>query len=303
MVRDLTQRKQAEKALRDSQELMIKQEKLVSLGTMVAGIAHEINNPAQAIGFSMEGLKMNAEYVKKFLGELKKCFEDDSRDLSVKRDHLFQLVEELDMDLVLEDIEDIAERNIESVTRISKIIKSTKRMAHFEDDFTDSDLNTIIADAVTLTHNQVKYDMTIELDLAPDLPIFQGMPQELGQVFINLIMNARDAMKEKALAKAEAILVISSRFNRKTRQLEAGFRDNGTGMKAEVISKIFDPFFTTKGFGVGTGLGLNLSHIIVEAHGGWIKVESEYGKGTTFTVMISIDIPGKQKNQEKTGKA
>lgn len=303
MVRDLTQRKQAEKALRDSQEHMIKQEKLVSLGTMVAGIAHEINNPAQAIGFSMEGLKMNAEYVKKFLGELKRCFEEDSRELSVKRDHLFRLVEELNMDMVLEDIEDIAERNIESVTRISKIIKSTKRMAHFEDDFTDSDLNTIIADAVTLTHNQVKYDMSIELDLAPGLPTFQGMPQELGQVFINLIMNARDAMKEKGLSKNEALLVISTGYNRRTRQLEAAFKDNGIGMKDEVISKIFDPFFTTKGFGMGTGLGLNLSHIIVEAHGGSIKVESEYGKGTTFTVMISIDIPGSQKDLKQTGKS
>lgn len=301
MIRDLTQRKQAEKALRDSQEHMIKQEKLVSLGTMVAGIAHEINNPAQAIGFSMEGLKMNAEYVRKFLGELKKCFDEEATDLNVKRDQLRRLVEELDMDMVLEDIEDIAERNIESVTRISKIIKSTKRMAHFEDDFTDSDLNTIIADAVTLTHNQVKYDMTTELNLAPDLPVFQGMPQELGQVFINLIMNARDAMKEKGLSKNEALLVISTNYNRKTRQLEAAFKDNGIGMREEVISKIFDPFFTTKGFGMGTGLGLNLSHIIVEAHGGWIKVESEYGKGTTFTVMISIDIPGRKKNPEKAG--
>ncbi|MDD3619498.1 MAG: DUF3365 domain-containing protein [Desulfobulbaceae bacterium] len=301
MVRDLTQRKQAEKALRDSQEHMIKQEKLVSLGTMVAGIAHEINNPAQAIGFSMEGLKMNAEYVRKFLGELKKCFEGDNRDLMAKKEHLQRLVEELDMDLVMEDIEDIAERNIESVTRISKIIKSTKRMAHFEDDFTDADLNTIIADAVTLTHNQVKYDMTVEMNLAPDLPVFQGMPQELGQVFINLIMNARDAMKETGLPKNEALLTISTGYNGKTRQLEAAFKDNGIGMKDEVISKIFDPFFTTKGFGVGTGLGLNLSHIIVEAHGGSIKVESEYGKGTTFTVMISIDIPVGGGDRKKTG--
>ena len=290
MVRDLTGRKKAEKALRDSQEQLIKQEKLASLGTMVAGIAHEINNPAQAIGFSMEGLKMNAEYVKKFLKELKKCFTDESEDLVQKRDRLMELVEDLDLDLVLDDIDDIAERNIESVIRINKIIKSTKRMAHFEDDFTETDLNSVVNDAVTLTHNQVKYDMTVKLDLAPDLPAFQGMPQELGQVFINLIMNARDALKEKGLTKNEAQLVISTRYNRKNRQLEARFKDNGTGIKEEILSKIFDPFFTTKGFGVGTGLGLNLSHLIVEAHGGWINAESEYGKGTTFTVLISRDI-------------
>ena len=302
MMRDLTGRKKAEIALRDSQEHLIKQEKLASLGTMVAGIAHEINNPAQAIGFSMDGLKMNAEYVKKFLIELKKCFADNSQDLVSKRDHLFKLVEELDLDLVLEDIDDIAERNIESVVRINKIIKSTKRMAHFEDDFSECDLNSIVNDAVTLTYNQVKYDMSVELDMGPDLPIFQGMPQELGQVFINLIINARDAMKDKKLGKNEALLIIKTAFNPKTKQLQASFRDNGVGIREDVQSKIFDPFFTTKGFGVGTGLGLNLSHLIVEAHDGWIKVDSEYGVGTTFTVFISTEISGKRKRQKKVGK-
>ena len=303
MVRDLTGRKEAERALRDSQEYLIKQEKLASLGTMVAGIAHEINNPAQAIGFSMEGLKMNTEYVKKFINEMKKSLSGSTEDFARNRDELFRLVEELDLDLVLEDIDDIAERNVESVIRINKIIKSTKRMAHFEDDFTECDFNTIVNDAVTLTHNQVKYDINVQLDLAEDLPKFQGMPQELGQVFINLIINACDAMKEKKLSKNEAFLVIATGYDRKTRQLSASFKYNGTGIKEEVLSKIFDPFYTTKGFGMGTGLGLNLSHIIVEAHGGWIKVDSEYGVGTTFTVFISTDIPGRQKFNKTTGNA
>ena len=299
MVRDLTGRKKAEKALRDSQEYLIKQEKLASLGTMVAGIAHEINNPAQAIGFSMEGLKMNAEYVKKFLGELKKCFADNTEDLVGKRDHLFRLVEELDLDLVLEDIDDIAERNIESVLRINKIIKSTQRMAHFEDEFTGCDLNTIVNDAVTLTRNQVKYDLTVQMDLASDLPTFQGMPQELGQVFINLIINARDAMRDKKIDQNEALIIIKTAYNPKTKQLEASFKDNGTGIREDVLTKIFDPFFTTKGFGMGTGLGLNLSHLIVEAHDGWIKVDSEYGVGTTFTVLLSTEMPRNRKGQKK----
>lgn len=303
MVRDLTGRKEAESALRDSQEYLIKQEKLASLGTMVAGIAHEINNPAQAIGFSMEGLKMNAEYVKKFLNEIKNSFSDSTDDFVHKRAELLRLIEELDLDLVLEDIDDIAERNVESVIRINKIIKSTKRMAHFEDDFTECDFNTIVNDAVTLTHNQVKYDIDVQVDLAEGLPRFQGMPQELGQVFINLIINACDAMKDKKLSKNEAVLVITTEYNDKTKQLSASFKDNGTGIKEEVLSKIFDPFYTTKGFGMGTGLGLNLSHIIVEAHGGWIKVDSEYGVGTIFTVFISTDIPGKKRHTRKIGNA
>ncbi len=286
MIRDITERKKAEEALRESQAHIIKQEKLASLGTMVAGIAHEINNPAQAIGFSMEGLKMNVEYVKELIAGLKRCLGSDKKDLESERKRLRELMDELEMDLVLEAIDDIADRNIESVGRIDKIIKSTKRMAYFEDDFTTCDLNTIINDAVTLTHNQVKYNMSVELDLAPDLPEFEGMAQELGQVFINFIINARDAVREKGLSPKEGLLRISTRFDRDTGWLEASFEDNGTGIRKDIINKIFDPFFTTKGVGQGTGLGLNLSHVVIEAHGGRITVSSEHGKGTRFTVFL-----------------
>ncbi len=302
MVRDLTGRKKAEQALRDSQERLIKQEKLASLGTMVAGIAHEINNPAQAIGFSMEGLKMNVEYIKKFLNELKKCLSTDNKDLIKHKEQLHNLSEELDMDLVLENIDDIAARNIESVVRINKIVKSTKRMAHFEDDFISCDLNTILNDALTLAHSQIKYDMEVQLDLAPNIPQFPGMPQELGQVFINLIINAKDAVKEKGLSKKDGLLKISTRYNAKTDQLEARFEDNGIGIKEDIISKIFDPFFTTKGLGLGTGLGLNLSHLIVEAHGGHIDVKSIYGEGACLTVILKATIPNYPGKKKKAGK-
>lgn len=302
MVRDLTGRKKAEQALRDSQERLIKQEKLASLGTMVAGIAHEINNPAQAIGFSMEGLKMNVEYIKKFLNELKKCLSTDNKDLIKHKEQLHNLSEELDMDLVLENIDDIAARNIESVVRINKIVKSTKRMAHFEDDFISCDLNTILNDALTLAHSQIKYDMEVQLDLAPNIPQFPGMPQELGQVFINLIINAKDAVKEKGLSKKDGLLKISTRYNAKTDQLEARFEDNGIGIKEDIISKIFDPFFTTKGLGLGTGLGLNLSHLIVEAHGGHIDVKSIYGEGACLTVILKATVPNYPGKKKKAGK-
>ncbi|VAW41614.1 hypothetical protein MNBD_DELTA04-1538, partial [hydrothermal vent metagenome] len=186
--------------------------------------------------------------------------------------------------------------------RINKIVKSTKRMAHFEDDFISCDLNTIINDALTLAYSQIKYDMEVQLDLAPDIPEFQGMPQELGQVFINLIINARDAVKEKGLAKKDGLLKISSRYNAKADQLEACFEDNGIGIKEESISKVFDPFFTTKGLGQGTGLGLNLSHLIVEAHGGHIDIKSVYGEGSCFTVILkatATNYPGKGKKLKK----
>jgi PAS domain S-box-containing protein len=213
MVRDITERNMAKDALLESQARIIKQEKLASLGTMVAGIAHEINNPSQAISFSMDGLKMNMEFVKKLIKELKKYLAVEPSQLAEERERIRRLMTEFDMDLVLEGIDDIADRNTHSVERIDHIVKSTKRMAHSDEVFSSCDLNTIVSDAVVLTHNQVKYDLEIVMNLAPHLPSFQGLAQEMGQVFMNLIMNARDAIKEKGLSKKEGRIVITTYHN------------------------------------------------------------------------------------------
>jgi len=288
MVRDITERIKANEALLESQARIIKQEKLASLGTMVAGIAHEINNPSQAISFSMEGLKVNIEYVKQLIKGLKKYLEAESPPLHEKIDSIRRLMNELDMNLVLEGIDDIATRNIKSIERIDHIVKSTKRMAHREEVFSPCDLNTIVNDAVVLTHNQVKYDLEIVKNLSPNLPPFQGLAQEMGQVFMNLIMNARDAIREKGLSKKEGRINISTSFNIKKKCIEARFEDNGIGIKKEFINKVFDPFFTTKDVNSGTGLGLNLCHRIVDSHGGQIIVKSEAGKGACFTVRLFV---------------
>ncbi|MFZ5766074.1 MAG: ATP-binding protein [Thermodesulfobacteriota bacterium] len=288
MVRDITERNMAKNALIESQTRIIKQEKLASLGTMVAGIAHEINNPAQAISFSMDGLKMNIDYVKELVAFLNQSLADQSADPAAERRKLAELMAELDMELVLEGINDIADRNIQSVERIDHIVKSTKRMAHSEETFRSCDLNTIVEDAIVLTHNQVKYDVEIEADLEAGLPPFKGLAQEMGQVFMNLIMNGRDAVKEKGLVKKDGRIFVSTRYNAEKNCVEARFRDNGTGIDRKVIDRIFDPFFTTKAIGSGTGLGLNLCHRIVETHGGDIVVESTPGEGTTFIVRLYV---------------
>ncbi len=288
MVRDVTKRKQAESALVDSQQQIIKQEKLVSLGTMVAGIAHEINNPAQAISFSMEGLKMNIDYVRELIDALQPCIDADPATLCPECSQLKSKVAELRLDLVLRAINDIAERNIESIERIDHIITSTKRMAHSDEEFSTCDVNTIVHDAITLTHNQIKYVMTLEADLAPNLPQVKGLAQELGQVFINMIINARDAIESKGLTRKEAWIKISTSYDAEKKGIAVRFADNGNGISQEIVDKIFDPFFTTKTIGKGMGLGLNLCHRIVEAHGGQILVDSNPGQGTVFTVFLKV---------------
>ncbi len=286
MVRDNTQRKKAETALFDSQKQIIRQEKLVSLGTMVAGIAHEINNPAQAISFSMEGLKMNIGYVRELIDALPPCLDVDPSLLTPECRQLKEKVAELRLDLVLRGINDIAERNIESIERIEHIVTSTKRMAHSDEEFAPCDVNTIVNDAITLTHNQIKYCMNLEKNLAPNLPQINGLAQELGQVFINMIINAMDAIQSKGLSKKEALIKISTSYSPREHEIEVRFEDNGIGIMPEILDNIFDPFFTTKGVGKGIGLGLNLCHRIVEAHGGEIKVDSTVGRGTTFILTL-----------------
>ena len=288
MVRDITERNAAKNALLESQTRIIKQEKLASLGTMVAGIAHEINNPSQAISFSMDGLKMNVEYVKELVNGVNTFLAADTAKLAQSREELRELVEEIDVELVIEGIDGVAERNIQSIERIDHIIKSTKRMAHGEETFSPCDLNTIVNDAVILTHNQVKYDVDIITNLAARIPRFQGLAQEMGQVFMNLIINARDAVKDRGVSKKEGQVLIETSYNEEKNYIEARFTDNGTGIEESLIDKIFDPFFTTKAIGSGTGLGLNLCHRIIETHGGDILVKSEPGQGTTFTVRLYL---------------
>jgi len=286
MVRDNTQRKMAENALFDSQKQIIRQEKLVSLGTMVAGIAHEINNPAQAISFSMEGLKMNISYIRELIDALPACLDVDPSLLTPECLKLKEKVAELRLDLILLGIQDIAERNIESIERIEHIVTSTKRMAHSDEEFAPCDVNTIVNDAITLTHSQIKYSMNLEKDLAPNLPKINGLAQELGQVFINMIINAMDAVESKGLSKKEALIKISTSYSPREQEIEVRFEDNGIGIMPEIVDNIFDPFFTTKGVGKGIGLGLNLCHRIVEAHDGEIKVDSTVGRGTTFILTF-----------------
>ena len=286
MVRDNTQRKMAENALFDSQKQIIRQEKLVSLGTMVAGIAHEINNPAQAISFSMEGLKMNIGYIRELIDALPACLDVEPSKLTPECRKLKEKVAELRLDLILLGINDIAERNIESIERIEHIVNSTKRMAHSDEEFTLCDINTIVNDAITLTHSQIKYSMSLEKDLAPNLPQINGLAQELGQVFINMIINAMDAVQSKGLSKKEALIKISTSYHPREHEIEVRFEDNGIGIMPEILDNIFDPFFTTKGVVKGIGLGLNLCHRIVEAHDGEIKVDSTVGRGTTFTLTF-----------------
>jgi two-component system NtrC family sensor kinase len=127
--------------------------------------------------------------------------------------------------------------------------------------------------------NELKYKTTVRKDLG-ELPLTKCYPQELNQVFMNLLVNAAQAIE------TEGKIVITTRHD--NGEIKVSISDNGSGIPEENLSKIFDPFFTTKDVGKGTGLGMNISYNIVKKHNGTIDIESKVGKGTTFTVRIPV---------------
>ena len=280
---DITERKQTEEALRKSEEehrrareeleklnaelrgaqlKLIQTEKMASLGMLVAGIAHEINTPIGAVS-SMHDTLVRA------LDKLRCQMKDDLGE---------ELTESPKMQKVLRFIDDSNRVIADGAGRVMTIVKRLKSFARLDAaELEEVDVNQGIEDTLTLVHHELKRGITVERDLG-QLPKVACYPGRLNQVFLNLIMNAKQAVRRGGR--------ITIRSRHTDGHVVVSVADDGCGIPQENLSRIFDPGFTTKGVGVGTGLGLSICYQIVEEHQGAIEVESEVGVGTTFTVSI-----------------
>ena len=235
--------------LRESERALHESAKLATLGEIGASFAHEINNKIQPAKITTVAL----------------------------------LEEEAEPDATREDLESIL-NSINDCARYVDKFKAFARPEQRRED--DVDVNEVIRDVLDLVQKPLaKSNVRIEQDLAPELPDITGDPGELGQVFVNLFFNSRDAI-EPTIDAAKPNGTIRIRTWAEGRAVKVEVADDGVGMADEVRSKIFAPFFTTKGLARGTGLGLSISKRIVETHGGTINVASEEGKGTTFTLTF-----------------
>jgi len=144
-------------------------------------------------------------------------------------------------------------------------------------------INHLIKDHLTLTQKYISSNANIEHKLSTDIPKFNGNIRKLEQVFMNIIINASEAIKDK-----KGLITVETRFDKSKNEIIIKFSDNGEGMDEETRKKIFDPFFTTKRNEGGTGLGLSISYGIIKEHNGTITVESKLGSGTTFTIHIPV---------------
>ena len=282
VIRDVTKRKKIEFQLLQS-------EKMASIGQLAAGVAHEINNPT---GYVKSNLETMSEYFAGLLGilshyrQLLACVRDLSEkteadgDIPLLLAKIESMEREIDVDYILKDTPALIRESLEGTERIKEIVRSLKNFAHpGEDRFVDSNINDSIESTLNIVWNELKYKATVTRDYG-ELPEIQCYPQQLKQVFMNMLVNAAQAIKTKGEITIRTRLVGGS--------AEISISDTGVGISKENIGRVFDPFFTTKEVGKGTGLGLNVAYNIIEKHHGSIDVASQVGEGTTFTVRLPV---------------
>ncbi len=263
--------------LRQTQNQLIQSEKMASLGQLVAGIAHEINNPVNFIRSNIQPLK---DYLFGYKKVVDRIVEKKDRLPDEIRTELEMTIEQEDLEFANEDSGKLIQSFEDGSDRIAHIVADLRLYSRGDDDYySPFDLHEAIDSSLTLLHNRYKEHVTLHKDYG-DLPKVTCSPGKINQVFLNLLGNAEDAIE------GEGNVWIST--HQEDENIIVTIRDDGKGISPENLAKVFDPFFTTKPVGSGTGLGLSLSFGIIEQHGGTIAVESEEGKGTVFTVKLPI---------------
>lgn len=254
-------------------------ERMASLGTLAAGVAHEINNP---LAFIKSNLMSLEGFLQPMVGTV--------RSLLVLEEKVPELIADLttkgleyeaeELGFIVEDLDEILQDLRDGSERIVTIVSGLRQFSHpSESALVGTDLNDAVRVAIELSRNEFKYHATLDTDLNP-LPTVEANSPKITQVLVNLIVNAAQAIEESGMIR------VGSRV--KDDNVEVWVEDNGGGIHPEHLSKIFNPFYTTKEVGKGTGLGLAISHRIMAEHGGSIDVESKLGEGTRFTLKFPV---------------
>ncbi len=265
--------------LKATQTKILQQEKMASIGQLAAGVAHEINNPMGFISSNLGTLKKYTDRLVAYIraqSEALSAFGTEEADES-----LAQKSKDLKIDYISDDINDLIQESLEGAQRVKKIVQELKSFARADEaDCKHADINKCLESTINVVWNEIKYKATLHRQFANDLPAIKCYPQQLNQVFLNLLINAAHAIETEGL--------ITVKTWQEDGSIRISVSDTGCGIPSENLGRLFEPFFTTKEVGRGTGLGLSISDDIIKKHQGDIRVESEIGKGTTFTVRIPI---------------
>ncbi|MGK7923241.1 MAG: sensor histidine kinase, partial [Trichodesmium sp.] len=268
--------------LQQTQIQLIQSEKMFSLGQMVAGIAHEINNPVSFIHGNITHANNYMADVLELLELYQSHYPQPHPDIQIA-------MEEMDLDFLVSDFEKLLKSMKYGSERIKNIVTSLRTFARLdESEFKGVDLHEGIESTLTILQNRFqKQEKRGEIQVVKDygkLPLVECYAGQLNQVFLNILNNAIDALEESDTQDALTLRICTEMDGK---EVKIAISDNGVGIKEETQKRLFDPFFTTKAVGKGTGLGLAIAHqIVTEKHGGQIICDSKVGEGTTFTIVI-----------------
>jgi signal transduction histidine kinase len=263
--------------LKIAQGQVIQQEKMASIGQLAAGVAHEINNPT---GFIMSNLGSLQKYVDRLTEFIRIQTESLAGLPAESAEAVAQQRKALKIDFITDDLKSLVKESLDGADRIKKIVQDLKNFSRVdESELKMADINSGIESTINIVWNELKYKATLNKEYG-DLPQTKCNPGQLNQIFMNILVNAAHAIEKQG--------EIRVRTWTENDTIKVTISDTGSGIPKDKINRIFEPFFTTKEVGKGTGLGLSIAYDIVKKHHGSIDVESEVGKGTTFTVMIPI---------------
>ena len=294
---DITQRKAVEeelhkrdeeqklliKKLQEAQQQLLQAEKMASIGQLAAGIAHEINNPIGFINSNMNSLQsyVNSLFnvIDRYKNRLSLAELGDDQQKSVNK-----INTDSELEYIRSDVSDLVSESMDGLNRVKEIVLSLKDFSHVgETEWQEADINNGLESTLNIVKNEIKYKATVEKHYA-ELPLVSCIISQLNQVFMNLFVNAVQAIKDSGVITIET----GTETKDAVPWVWIKVSDTGKGIPPENLNRIFEPFFTTKPVGSGTGLGLSLSYGIITNHKGTISVDSVVGRGTCFTISLPV---------------
>ena len=263
---------------------LMQSEKMASLGQLAAGVAHELNNP---LGYILSNISTFKSYVTTYQ-RLIQCYQKlstlhaDTNEYRTQQALLADIYKSEDIDYMLQDSLELVNDSMEGAIRLRDIINSLRRFSHPDRGQLEVvAVNEILESTVKIIWSEIKNKTTVRYALSTAPLLVLANPSQLSQVFLNMLMNAAQAM-------TGTLGTIQLETFSESNQVVIRISDNGQGIPETIISRIFDPFFTTKDVGKGTGLGLSLSKAIIDQHHGTVSVSSNIGVGTTFEIRLPL---------------
>ena len=265
------------KGLEAAHSQLLQSEKLASVGQLAAGVAHEINNPIGFVGSNLETLNQQVTGLLSIIAAYEKVEESLPADAGMLAS-IKAIKSKVDYDFLREDIPALISESIDGVRRVKKIVENLKNFSRVDSsEWQITNLEEEIESTLNIAWNEIKYKAEVRKEFA-GLPPIECMAAQINQVFMNLLVNAAQAIDTRG--------TITIRTGYNSTEVWVEIEDSGLGIPPEHMNKVFEPFFTTKPVGKGTGLGLSLSFGIIQKHHGRINVCSELNKGSVFRVTL-----------------